>query len=137
MVATNRAHKMVFSKGELKPYRKWNHNVTDLKPSMLLVATGGAGTLYPPGVLNSEVLNKNVFMEKCAFADDLWLKVMSLKNNSMIITNNKYNRDPISIRSSQNVKLVSNNVFAGGNDQQLKNVLEHYKINIAQIIGFK
>lgn len=130
MVATNRAHKMVFHQGKLKPYRKWRHNVTDLKPSMLLVPTGGAGTLYPPGVLHREVLNKNVFMEKCAFADDLWLKVMSLKNNRLVITNKKYNRDPISVASSQKVKLVTNNVFGGGNDEQLKNILEHYQIDL-------
>ena len=68
-IVTNRAHKIKLdSNFKLKPYRKWSHNVSSKAPSHLLFATGGGGTLYPPGSLHSEVLNKEVFIENMFFS---------------------------------------------------------------------
>lgn len=136
LIATNRAHKFTFgNSNQLKPYRKWQHNVTDKKPSFLLVPTGGAGTLYPPESLSKNTLDKNVFSQICFHADDLWLKVMSLLSNTNVITNNRYNKDFVTIKTTQKEKLVSNNVFAGGNDEQLKSVLEYYQIDLFQLLN--
>lgn len=131
LIVTNRAHKFTFANGILNPYRKWHHNVTDIVPSHYLVPTGGAGTLFPPGSLHSEVLNHLIFKRLCFHADDLWLKVMALKKGTMIATNKKYNKDFITIANSQREKLVNNNVFGGGNDEQLNKVLNHYKIKLS------
>lgn len=130
-ICTNRAHRFTFdTTGKIKPYRNWKHNVTDKEPSYILVPTGGAGTLYPPGSLPATTFDKNTFKQICLHADDLWLKAMSLLNKTNIVTNSRYNKDFVSIKTTQNEKLVSNNVIAGGNDVQLKNVCEYYKINI-------
>ncbi len=135
MIVTNRAHKFTFNNlKEIKPYRNWKHNVTDIVPSHMLVPTGGAGTLYPPGCLPNEVLDSNIFIDICFNADDIWLKSMALKNNTMIVTNKRYNKDFITIASSQNEKLVSQNVFRGGNDDQFKKVIKHYKLDIVKIL---
>lgn len=128
-IVTNRAHQITFEEnGTMKPYRKWQHNVTMEAPSHLLVATGGAGTLYPPGSLDNRIFDKQVFKELCFHADDIWLKVMALLNHTLIVTNRKYNKDFIAISTTQHKKLVSVNVLEGGNDKQLSSLLKHFEI---------
>lgn len=135
LICTNRAHRFTFdATGKIKPYRNWKHNVTDKMPSPLLVPTGGAGTLYPPGSLPATTFDKSIFKEICFHADDLWLKAMSLLNKTNIVTNSRYNKDFVSIKTTQNEKLVSNNVIAGGNDVQLKDVINHYDISLREEI---
>lgn len=135
-IVTNRAHKMKFdSNGEIKAYRKWSHNVSSKEASHLLLATGGGGTMYPPDSLHPEVLNAEVFKRVCFLADDIWLKCMALKKGTKVVTNSRYNKDPLSIRKSQMEKLVSENVLSGGNDQQLKDVCTHYNINLSDYRG--
>jgi len=133
LIVTNRAHKITFNGKNVNPYRKWKHNVTDAIPSHLLVATGGAGTLYSRGILSEEVFNEKVLKEICFNADDLWLKIMALKNQTMIVTNKRFNKDFISVGLTQKQKLVTTNVTNGGNDEQFKNLLEHYKINLVNL----
>lgn len=137
LIASNRAHKFTFNDQEINPYRNWKHNVTDKNPSHLLVPTGGVGTLYPPGVLHQEAFNKNVFKKICFHADDLWLKIMALKKGTLVVTNRRYNKDFVSVGKTQREKLVNTNVLSGGNDDQLKNVLEHYEIDLMQLIESK
>ena len=45
-----------------------------------------------------------------------------------IYTNNKYNKDEISIGHSQDVKLVNENVLSGGNDKQIEAVIKYFNI---------
>lgn len=131
-IVTNRAHEIRFNTDKkIKPYRKWGHNVSSKKASHLLFATGGGGTLYPSNSLDKEVLNKEVFKKICFLADDIWLKCMALKKETMVVTNSRYNKDPMTIRKSQMEKLVSENVLLGGNDVQLKNVVEYYNLNLS------
>jgi hypothetical protein len=130
-IVTNRAHKLMFdSNKKVKMYKHWKHNVADNKPSLLLVPTGGAGTLYPPNALDKEVFNHLVFKKVCFHADDLWLKVMSLRQKTLVATNTKYYRDFLTIKTTQNVKLVSTNVLSGGNDRQFELTLSYYEHNL-------
>jgi hypothetical protein len=129
-IVANRAHRITYKNREILPYRKWNHNVTTTKPSHLLVATGGAGVLYSPGTLHTDVFDKNLFKEICYHADDLWLKVMALKNGTPVVTNKRYNKDFVSVSSTQKTKLVSINVLSNGNDTQLKSLLSHYNLDL-------
>lgn len=135
LIATNRAHKITVKRGKVNPYNQWKHNVVDKMPSHLLVATGGAGTLYVPGALPDEVFNEGLFKELCFHADDIWLKVMELLNHKMVVTNNRFNKSFVSVGATQNQKLVSENILLGGNDVQLNNLLRHYKIDLLKEIG--
>ena len=130
-ICANRVHKITFKNGEVKPYRKWNPNFKkEIKPSHFLLQTGVGGVLYPPGALNKELFDKDVFKELCNFADDLWLKIHALRNGTKVVTSKKHNKDLITVSKSQRQKLVTNNVLSGGNDDQLKNVLDHYGIQL-------
>lgn len=132
--ATNRAHEITFnSTGEIDHYRKWKHNVTNIKPSKLLLATGGAGTLYPPNSLHNDAFNVDLMKKLCFNADDIWLKIMSLKKNKYIVTNERYNKDFINVKNSQKTKLVDKNVFNNGNDIQLIELCKHYSLDIISL----
>lgn len=130
LITTNRAHMFRFNDKEIKPYRKWKHNVTTKKPSHLLMQTGGAGTLYPPESLYDKAFDSKLIKDLCFHADDLWLKMMAYLNDVKIVTNGYYNKDFLTITQTQREKLVTNNVISGGNDQQLKNVCEYFKIDL-------
>jgi hypothetical protein len=135
-ICSNRVHKITFKDGNAEPYRKWIHNFKrETSPSHLLLQTGVGGVLYPPGALNKDVLEKDVFKKKCHFADDIWLKIHALRNRTKIVTGKNYNKDLITVSRSQRQKLVSGNVFSGGNDDQLKNVLDHYGIQLKEEIN--
>jgi len=135
LIAANRAHKITLSNGNINPYRKWKHEVNDRTPSHFLVATGGAGALYPPNSLHKEILNMDIMQKLCFYADDLWLKIMELKNNRMVVTNRKYNKSFASVGKTQNEKLVSINVLQCGNDDQLNNLIKYYQIDIASYLN--
>ena len=137
LVVTNRAHKMSFNEGAINPYRKWQHEVNDSLPSHLLVATGGAGTLYPPGSLSTEAFNKDLIKRLCFHADDLWLKIMELKNGKMVCTNSSYNKSFVSVKNSQDEKLVLINVKQGGNDDQLNNLINYFGKDLIKSLSYR
>jgi hypothetical protein len=127
---TNRAHKITFNKNnEVNLYSKWEHNYHKSTPSILLVPTGGFGTLYEFHQLNESFNNEKLITELIPHADDLWLKIQTLLKNIKVVTNNQYNKDPLTIKSSQLEKLVTKNVIAGGNDVQLRKVLDYFQLN--------
>lgn len=131
MIATNRAHRITFdAQGMPKPYRQWQHNDdSKLKPSHKLVQTGGAGTLYFPGALHPDAFDKQLIKDLCLHADDIWLKMTAYMNGHKIVTNHKYNKDFVTVSTTQNEKLVTQNVIDGGNDRQFKKILEYFKID--------
>ncbi len=133
LVCTNRAHEILIKDGKVLPYRKWNHNAKNIvEPSHQLLQTGGAGTVYPPGSLSPNVLDKERILELSFHADDIWLKMMALINGTKIITNKLYNKDFVTVSKTQNEKLVSTNVLEGGNDMQLKNICDYYNVNLME-----
>jgi hypothetical protein len=127
-VPTNRAHKLIFEDNSILPYRKWFHNAYDNQPSHNLVQTGGYGALYTSEDMYKDFNNENIFLKLAPHADDLWLKIMVLIQGKKVVTNSKYNKDPLVIKGSQFNKLVNENVLNGGNDTQLKNLMEHYNL---------
>ena len=101
----------------------------------MLVQVGVGGVLYPPESLPKDVFSKDVYKKICFHADDLWLKIMALKQGTLVVTNRRYNKDFVSVGKTQREKLVTNNVLSGGNDDQLKNLLDHYGIQLKEEIN--
>lgn len=134
-ISTNRAHQIKIINGEILPYRKWNHNAKNiLKPTKSLFPTGGAGTLYPPHTFNQEIFDAELIRSICFHADDVWLKLMATLNHKKTITHSFYNKDFLTVRSSQLEKLVTKNVFDGGNDKQFQDVCSHFSITPSQFV---
>jgi hypothetical protein len=129
-VPTNRAHKIRFKDSKILPYRTWFHNAFQTSPSYSLLQTGGFGTLYSYEDLFVDFNKNEIFLKLAPQADDIWLKIMVLKNRKKIVTNSKYNKDPLAVKTTQVTKLVSENVINGGNDSQMQNLVEYYNLNI-------
>lgn len=128
-IPSNRAHMVKFKdNGDVGMYTDWFHNYVIEKPSLLLVPTGGFGTLYEYSQLNDTFSDEELIQRLVPHADDLWMKVQSLVNSIYVVTNNRYDKNIISIKGSQLENLVSTNVSDGGNDVQLKSILEYFEI---------
>jgi hypothetical protein len=133
-VGANRAHTMTFLDGNVKAYRQWLHNdKVTLNPNYLLVPTGVGGVLYPPHAYHEDIFDEKVFKEICFMADDLWLKVATLRQQKKVVTSPFFTRDLITTGKTQQIKLVADNSHGGGNDNQFKDVCDYYHINLKSL----
>ena len=127
-----RVRLMRFDKDEkLLPYNKWKREKEiELGVNKNFFITGGGGTLYPPQSLDEEVLNREVFMDICPYADDVWFTAMACKKGTPI--NKVYTRNPIgddfiTNMSVQDVALANINTQGEKlNDVQIKAVFGRY-----------
>jgi hypothetical protein len=128
-ICCNRGHIIKMNKDKtIAPYREWETNNKNYKnPSKLIFPTGVGGVLYPPKSVDSEVFNKENIVNLCFFADDLWLKIMSLKNKTNVVKTKNFPDTLFTIKSSQKESLAKVNVLQNKNDEQLQFILEEYK----------
>ena len=86
------------------------------KPSFNLFPTGVGGVLYPPGSLNRDVVKKELFLELCPLADDIWFKAMGLLNGTKTIMVGDTSKSFLAIKSAQKSSLWRENVGNNKND---------------------
>lgn len=129
-ICCNRGHVIKLLDGVIAPYNQWGKkNETEIeKPSKMICPTGVAGVLYPPKSLHPDVFDSEVFQEICPIADDLWLKVMSLRNGTQVAKTINYPDPLFTINSTQKESLAMNNVLQNKNDEQLKALINKYEI---------
>lgn len=126
-----RGHQMLFdSDHRLFPYNLWKWNVSGVGIIDSYFLTGGGGTLYPPHSLDTEVLNEDVFMDICKFADDVWFNAMALKKGTQInkvYTRNVKGDDFLVNEAMQDIGLRNVNIEDDMlNDSQIKAVFFKY-----------
>ncbi len=125
-VCARRVHQMAFDEeNHLKPYQEWEYEYrVEGEPSHMLFATGGGGTLYPPGCLPEDAFDIRNIKRFCQNADDIWLKVMELLAHKKVVwVKNKYVM-PLEIAHSQGLALNTGNVLEGHNDMYLERLME-------------
>lgn len=103
----------------------------------LVYALGVGGVLYPPNSLNGKVLEEEVFLKLCPFADDVWLYIMAVMNNTPRLFNkqqgNKYPIDAFYQKTHYNSSLKDINSQRGGefnNDTQFQSVVDYYNVKL-------
>lgn len=71
-------------------FDKWWKNYN--KQHSFLMPTTGAGTLYPPNSLHSDVLDYKIALKLCPISDDIFIYVMCLmkKTNVIYVDNGKF-----------------------------------------------
>lgn len=135
-IAANRIHKIQFDDNLILPYKKWSHNYSPKNrvngPYLL---TGVSGVLYPPNLFDAPFFDTAVFLEKCKFADDMWLSVNAFRLGINIASNSKFNKDMIAISKTGDVRLLNYNSKGNGNDSQLRAVLDHF--NMGNLENYK
>lgn len=130
-ISCTRAHRMIFNENnQLLPYNKWEYEVKNVyTPNKFIFATGVGGVLYPPNSLNKKVFNKELIYKLCLNADDVWLKIMSLLNNTPVVSipssKCKY---VVGINNAEKVRLSKSNVLNSDNDKYLKDMFNYFNI---------
>ena len=126
----HRMHRMVLtSHNVVAPYHQWQKDVHDLLVSPLNFPVGIGGVLYPPHSLDEEVLNEQVFTAISPFADDIWLKAMALRKDTVSRKATDQPDKCLLNGSVQDVGLSKINTHGRNlNDTQLKAVFEKYKL---------
>ena len=124
-VSTVRAHLIIVDEqNHILPYTRWIQETDACMhlPSMQLLATGGAGVLYPPELFCREFLDETAIRSQCLWADDLWLKAMELVSGVPVVLARSFE----SLRylpNSQEEALCTRNVGENQNDVQLANII--------------
>lgn len=131
-IIANRIHRIVLNDNRPVSYMKWDFCVNPKDASYLYFFTGAGGVLYPPCSLHPEVLNEEVFVDICKFADDIWFFAMALKANTKIMKCYSYNLRDDDFLINENVQDVGlYNVNIGSscaNDVQFKAVFDKYNL---------
>lgn len=132
-ISASRVHQMKLANNKLCRYNDWNICYKqEYMPSDWLFATGGGGTLYPPGILPELTFNSSYIRELCLNADDVWLKYMELMKGIKIVyvptandklwLNGKFGRNG----------LASSNVEHNQNDKYIENVSHFFNFYIEE-----
>lgn len=90
-IICSRCHYIMFNKNEIMPYKQWKWAVSKYSKSKRLFLTSGAGTLFPPNILDISENNLKE-IEECLYADDVYLNVLAIRKNieKIHIIGNKY-----------------------------------------------
>lgn len=91
--------------------------------------TSGAGTLFTPDLkLDDIFFDKDLIMKLSPKSDDVWMKINLIRLGIPVVTNNTFNKDPISVKHAFSTSLVKTNSFEGGKDEQLKKVIDYFNM---------
>ena len=124
-----RLHKMRSQNGILLPYNQWFDQYRScLTPSFSLFPTGVGGILYPPGSLNSHVMDKEVFTKLCFTCDDIWLKVMCVLNGTKTVWVPSREICFCEVEKKQEYALLNENVGKSANDIVLNKVMKMFSV---------
>jgi hypothetical protein len=118
-IIASRSHRMTFIDGELAPYKQWDmeQRCCMNEPRFDLMATSGAGTLYPPYALPAQALQGDSIDKACEQCDDIWLLAWGLMAGRSVVAVG----DPSLsyVDGTQDVGLFHENIEGGGNDRAL------------------
>jgi len=122
-------HIKINSDGTLRPYKSWRFSPKKPEPgSLLTFPTGVSGVLYPPNSLYKDTTNKNLFTELAPTADDVWLKSMSILNNTLCQNTGIYKHEFTQIKGTQAKALWRENTKKDMNDIQIKAVWDYFDL---------
>lgn len=132
-ISARRVHMMRLQGEQIAPYNSWRDQYRrERKPCNALFPTGCSGVLYPPHSLDERAFDKDIFMDICTNADDVWLKCMALLNGypTVWVPNNVI--DLPEVENSYATALQNNNVGENMNDIYLEKVMKKFQIEPQQ-----
>jgi hypothetical protein len=107
------------------PYREWHH-LSENVLSMNILPLGVGGVLYPAGSLHKDCARADLFEKLAPFADDLWLRFMSLRMGVPVRRLARYEHMPTSIPTSWSHRLSHRNIRGNENVATFKRLLATY-----------
>lgn len=113
--------------GGVLPYKMWNRNIRFTAKGCDVFPVGKGGVLYPPYILNLEILKKSVFMKLAPNADDVWFYAITRISDVCCVKINAYSYF-WEWSGSQVSALAQSNYENNGNDPQIAAVFGKYLI---------
>jgi len=130
-----RGHKILFDEtGKTRNYMDWEWEYQkENSPSIQVIATGGAGVLYPPGLMEQKYLFQTELIQTLSpTADDLWLKIMQvLKGTKVVLCERKIEKERINfdvLLNEQTGSLQAENVHQNMNNVYMKRLMKYFKL---------
>jgi len=129
-VICNYAYHFSYDKdGKLKPYNSWKKESYPSQSNDLFFGSGG-GTLFCPSWLHNDLTNIEKATEMTPTADDIWLNAMVRLSDIPVV---KLKQDFfLPIQSDESKALAVENRGVSRNDDQIKNVSQHYLLAIGK-----
>lgn len=124
-IACHRGLKIKADENNVIRYNKLEYIYGGEGPARDIFFTTGGGTLFTKQSFIPEVINKDVFMQYCKYADDVWLNLMAQFNKTEVVKSDNH-FEPIPLFNFHNITLSSVNVDGGLNDKQLSDVRAYY-----------
>lgn len=133
MIIGHRGHRITFNaNNKPKPYKQWDNNIYEEDSSHNIMLTGCGGIIYPPKSLHPDATNVRLFQELSPHADDLWLKIMAIKNDTLC-KKTKYSDGGLALKRNRDIGLAQINVKNGGNDVQFRKIIDFYGVRFNNI----
>lgn len=137
-VVAYRVHRVNVKSRDIAPYSTWERCVSNDRPSFLNFLTGGAGAVFSSHLLHQDIIKSELFMKLCPQADDVWFNAMAVLNNTKvkIVQGGAF---PLLYINPENEiagvnTLAAYNNGLGGNDIQIRAVLDYYPIIKERIV---
>lgn len=126
---------MFDDKNIITSYNDWISEYDKLRyPSKRLLAIGVGGILYPPHIFSDEIFDKEKFMRLALTADDIWLKIMQLKNNIPVVWTGQLPQHPTQIPNTRDMGLW-HNINKYKNDEYIQNLVNYYNLNLFSLVA--
>lgn len=121
-----------------RSYSFWEAPYNYIQYSSFLMPIGAGGILYPPNSLNKQVTNYKIAKDLSPLADDLWFWIMAKlnKTNHIVVNQTKsigYSFDILYQFLHKGSALTHSNREQNKNDEQLKNLIKYYKLEITDL----
>ncbi len=131
-IVARRVHRITFggnlNAANIKPYLQWDSEwMSDNPfPSKQLLATTGAGVLYPPNSAESLLYDEATIASLALNADDIWMKAAEISAGYKVVYAPNDLPMPPALRRSQSEGLLYQNIDGGGNDSVMESVIDYF-----------
>ncbi len=118
------------SDGSLKPYKLWDKKTIKGDCGLNIFFGSGGGTFFPAGCLKGADTDFDVINKICPLADDIWLNIFVRLNGFQVLCVRDRRWSLVSVPIEKNISLSSQNLKKDKNDEQLKAVMEYFRIKL-------
>jgi len=126
-IICSRAYEVEKNESKILPYEKWRILKKHKEPTYTLFHTSGGGTLYVPANFDKHLFDKEAFLKYCKYADDVWLNLHAQRSKIKTVKTNKFT-EILPILNYNKTALKTHNVASGGNNKQIRDVIDFYEI---------
>ena len=127
-IICNRGREIAMENDSVAPYRYWkvSGQIPAGIPTYRVMASTGAGTLYPPHCMPEETFDIEKIRRLALIADDLWMKVMSIQGGVPVVKSQTRGKALCVSKGKQDITLAHQNVDQSLNDRVMQDLLLSY-----------